>query len=178
MPLAWIIPEQRQVECHSRRHLISIGAHRFPEAVTRCLKGLEIDPTHPLLRLWLGCAYEQLSRYDEAVPELRTAGELLAGLPIAVGSLAHAEAAAGNLSEAQRLIEQLVETAGRLPADEYSVAVIYAVLGRKEEALESLAKACDCRSSWLTLHVKGDPRLDTLRSDPRFESILKRMMLA
>jgi tetratricopeptide (TPR) repeat protein len=153
----------------------SIASRRYTEAVDRCLRALEIDADYPLLRLWLGIAYEQLSRHEEAIRELRTAVQLLGGLPFSKGVLAHAQATAGNHAEASRLLGEIIETAERMPAEAYSAAIVSAALGRKDQAFEWLARACDCRSSWLTMYSIGDPRLDMLRSDPRFESIRKRM---
>jgi tetratricopeptide (TPR) repeat protein len=68
----------------------SIAARRYSEAIQRCSQGLEFDPNYPLLRYWLGMAYEQESRYEEAIGELEKAVQLFDGVSFAVGALAHA----------------------------------------------------------------------------------------
>ena len=157
--------------------LTSIAARRYAEAIDRCSTGLELDPNHPLLRLWLGTAYEQESRYEEAIRELERALELLENEPVGVAVLAHAYAMAGNETEARRLLRELLDLAERRPVDPYCVALVYDSLGEQDRAFEWLEKACASRSGWLTLHAKGDPRLDGLRPDPRFQKILQRMGL-
>lgn len=157
--------------------LTSIEARRYTEAIDRCSTGLELDPNHPLLRLWLGAAYEQESRYEEAIRELEKGLELLENEPVGMAVLAHAHASAGNEPEARRLLHEMLDLAERRPVDPYCVALIHAGLGDQDQAFEWLEKACVSRSGWLTLHAKGDPRLDGLRADPRFASILRRMGL-
>src|SRR5262249_17369285 len=56
----------------------------------------------------------------------------------------------------------------------YEVAFIYAALGEKDQAIEWLEKAYEVRDQGLAF-LKVDPPLDPLRSDPRFERILRRM---
>ena len=56
----------------------------------------------------------------------------------------------------------------------YARAILHAALGEKEQALSSLQKAFEIRDEALiTLNV--DPRVDSLRSDPRFMDLLRRM---
>jgi hypothetical protein len=59
----------------------------------------------------------------------------------------------------------------------YQLALVYAGLGEKEHAFESLEKAKVERSTLLT-YLKMDPRFDSLRSDPRFQDLLRRMGLS
>ena len=59
----------------------------------------------------------------------------------------------------------------------YPVAVIYAALGEKDEALARLEKAYDERDAWMD-YLAIDPRLDGLRVDPRFVNLLRRMKFA
>jgi hypothetical protein len=59
----------------------------------------------------------------------------------------------------------------------YSVAAIYAALGRSDEALTWLERAYDEHDSWMD-YLGLDPRLDPLRSDPRFVTLLRRINLS
>ncbi|HYM13019.1 MAG TPA: protein kinase [Bryobacterales bacterium] len=157
--------------------MISLVGRRYAQAIDRCLESLDLDPDYPLLRLWLGLAYEQESKFDEAIQELETARQVMGGLPFAAAPLAHAQAVAGAETEARRLLRELLELAEHGPVDAYSVALIYAGLGEQDQALAWLEKACDSRSGMLTIFAKSDRRLDALRSDARFEKILRRMGL-
>jgi tetratricopeptide (TPR) repeat protein len=157
--------------------LISLLAGRFEQSVDRCLKGIEIDPGYPLLRLWLGMAYERLGRYPDAIRELEIGAGLVENIPLAVGPLGYTHAVAGNRAEAERLLQHLLEQAEPMPADPYSVALIYTGLGDKEQAVKWLEIAFERRFGWFMLFAKGDTRIDTLRGDPRLKSILQRMRL-
>jgi hypothetical protein len=59
----------------------------------------------------------------------------------------------------------------------FDSAIIYAGLGQRDQAFEWLEKPYKERSSWLA-YLKADPRLDPLRSDPRFQELLLRVGLA
>ncbi len=58
----------------------------------------------------------------------------------------------------------------------YNFAVVYAALGEKDQAMASLEKAFEERS-WYVTDLAVDPKVDNLRSDPRFQDLLRRMNL-
>ena len=156
----------------------ALASHRYGEAVERSLKGLEIDPDYFILRYWLGLTYTAQKKYPEAIRELEMAVDLCGrGVSWVVGALGHAHAVAGNPAEARRILEELLARAQRETIDFLSVAVIYAGLGDTENALASLEKSCDARGM-VALFTKTDERYDALRSEPRFQTVLKRMSLA
>jgi serine/threonine-protein kinase len=76
--------------------------------------------------------------------------------------------------EATRAIEELRQRAKRFHVSPYDIAIIYAGLGQKEEALAWLEKAYEERSWYLCL-LSVDPKLDAFRSEPRFQSLLRRV---
>jgi serine/threonine protein kinase/tetratricopeptide (TPR) repeat protein len=156
----------------------SLASHRYAESVERCLKGLENDPHHFLLRVWLGMAYAAQAKYPEAIRELQMAVDLSSrGVSWVIGALGHAYAVAGNRPEALAILEDLLGRAERETIDFTSIAVIYAGLGDTDNALLYLEKACEARGMSGVL-LKPDPRLDPLRSEPRFQKLLRQMNLA
>ena len=157
--------------------LISLLGHRYEEAVNRALKGIEVDPGYPLLRAWLGIAYEQLGRYQDALREHETAARLLGDASLALGPLGHTRGVSGDREGAERLLKKLLAQAEPMPADPFSIALIYLGLGEHNKALDWLEAALDRRLGWFILFAKGDQRLDVLRHEPRFKSILQRMRL-
>jgi serine/threonine protein kinase/tetratricopeptide (TPR) repeat protein len=158
--------------------MTSFMSRRYADCMERALKGLEIDPNYFLLRFWKGLGYVALSKYPEAIQELQKAVELCErSVSWVLGALGHAHAASGDQAEAMRILEELLDHAKRESIDFIAVTMIYAGLGDTENALSSLEKACEARGM-CAVFTKGDSRFDALRSDPRYQEILKRMNLA
>lgn len=95
--------------------------------------------------------------------------------PAAAGPLGHAHACAGHQAEARKILQDLLELAGRRRVDAYCVALIYVALGQQDQAIEWLDTACNSHGVWFTYMVNGDPRLDALRSDPRLEKLVQHL---
>jgi hypothetical protein len=76
-----------------------------------------------------------------------------------------------------RVLEELLDRAKQETVDFISVSLIYTGLGDIENALSSMERACDARGMSGVL-LKVDPRLEPLRSQPRFQQVLRRMNLA
>ena len=82
----------------------------------------------------------------------------------------------GKKAEAQRVLDELKELSKKQHVSPYSIAIIYAGLGDKDQAFEWLNKAYDQRSFFIAL-LKVETVLDNLRPDPRFNVLLKRANL-
>ena len=91
--------------------------------------------------------------------------------------LAHARAAAGDRDAARAMLPVIIEGWHRGSVSPYSVANIHVALGDRDEAFVWLERALEDRDRMLT-SLRVHPRLDPLRSDPRFASLLSRMNLA
>src|SRR5262249_39802240 len=91
--------------------------------------------------------------------------------------LAHAYAAWGKRDEAQRRLAELKRNAQQRQVDPYTIGVIYAGLGEKEQAFEWFEKSYQARSEEV-LFIKVDPRVDRLRADPRYADLLRHLNLA
>jgi len=121
-------------------------------------------------------AYEQKKMYPEALRELGRGQALLKGNHVVESDIGHVHALAGNKIEAERLIAELKQESAHTYINPYEIALIYVGLERKDQAFEWLGKAFQERSDML-VYLKVDPRLDALRSDPRFQDLLRRMNL-
>jgi hypothetical protein len=82
----------------------------------------------------------------------------------------------GKKAEAQKIIDELKNLSKRSYVPPYNIAVIYAGLGDKNQAFAWLERAYNERSFYLTW-IKVDPHLDSLRSDPRFADLMRRVGL-
>jgi TolB-like protein/Flp pilus assembly protein TadD len=155
-----------------------IMSRRYVDAIQLCLKAIDIAPDYPYLRLHLGIAYEQESKHDEATAEFEKALQLLKGEPLAAGPLAHAHAKAGRLEQARTILQDLLGQTERRYVDEYAVGLVYVALGQQDRAMDWFDRASKNRCGWFSFMANGDPRLDEIRTDPRFETLLKRMRTA
>ena len=91
--------------------------------------------------------------------------------------LGHAYAAAGKRDEALRTRDQLKEISEQRYVSAYAFAIIYAGLGEKDQALQSLEQAYQ-NHDWMMARLKIDPLLDNLHSDPRFQDLVRRVGLS
>ena len=149
-------------------------AGRYDEAIEHCKKLLDVDPNFFPARRYLGLVYEQKGMYKEAIAEFQQASKI-SGSPLMMSLLAHAYAVSGNKAEAERLLVQLGQQKQRYVSP-YTVATIYAGLGKKDEAFKWLEKAFDERDIWL-MNLRVDPLFKGLRSDHRFSDLLTRIGL-
>jgi serine/threonine-protein kinase len=150
-------------------------ARRYDEAIEANRKSLELDPNFPSTHLFAGAAYEQKGMYDEATSEMEKANRLLSGVfPAALGALGHVYAESGKRGKAREVLEKLKDMSRQRYVSPLDLALIYIGLGDKEQAFEQLEKAYEDRSGWL-INLKVEPRFDGLRSEPRFQDLLRRV---
>jgi eukaryotic-like serine/threonine-protein kinase len=135
-------------------------------------KMLEMDPNSVVAHIWLGRAYMQKKLYDQAIPELLRSVDPENGDGFA--QLGFSYAMAGRKAEAVKVIADLEALAARRYSSPVRIACVYAGLGDKERAFEWLEKGYVGRSDHLT-QIKTDPMFDSLRTDPRFNDLLRRV---
>jgi serine/threonine-protein kinase len=151
---------------------------QYDEAAELCGKPLEMDPNFAVARFAHGLALEQMERYEEAAGEFQQAMAISGGNPIYLSALGHARAIAGSVEEAWKILSELLVLSSRRYVSPYSTATVYAGLGETDKAFTWLERALEEHSVWLGhLHLRVDPRLDCLRSDPRFVLLLRQMGL-
>ena len=129
----------------------------------------------------LGWDYEQKGMSEQAIAEFKKAVELTDKSsplfsPFYRASLAHAYALAGRRSDAEQVLQGLLERSRQSYVSPFDIALIYTALGQKDTAFTWLTKAVAERSTWL-VYSKWEPRLDFLRNDPRFQELLRRIGL-
>jgi adenylate cyclase len=148
-----------------------LRARQYDQAVEQLLKALEMDPKDSLAHLLLGYAYTQKRMFEEALAEYREHTKV-GGKSAGIDVIGYVYALSGRREEARQVLEDLKQAG----ADPLNVAALHAVLGEKDQAFEWLERAYEQRSADM-VNLKVDPRLDGLRSDPRFKALLKRMHL-
>jgi serine/threonine protein kinase/tetratricopeptide (TPR) repeat protein len=147
-------------------------SRRYDEAVHQFRKALDLDPNLWAAHLYLGQTYAQQGMHEEALAEFRKAIGPSSYGPDGRTWLAYGLAVAGRDGEARSLLQQL-QPAERIP---WSMAAVHSALGEKDQAFAWLEKAFDERFPVLC-SVRLDPVFDSLRSDSRLASLLRRMRL-
>jgi tetratricopeptide (TPR) repeat protein len=139
-------------------------------------KALELDQNFWPAHWRLGDCYAQKHMPVEAIAALKKAVDLSDGNPAALVSLGYTYAIAGQRVEAMKVIDELQALSVQRYVSPANVAAVYAGLGETDLAMEWLEKAYEIRSRnvvWL----KVWPQYDSLRADPRFADLLKRIGL-
>ena len=150
-------------------------ARQYDQAIEELRKAVDLDSSFVRAHIKLGFAYRQKEQYEEAISEFQKALGL-DGDTYALSQLGYTYAVVGRRNEAYKVVEQIKERSKRkyvLPVD---IALIYVGLGEKSQAFEWLEKAYTERDENL-LYLKVDPVWDSLRPDPRFSDLLRRVGL-
>ncbi len=138
---------------------------------------LELEPDFLSAHFFLSYAYVSLRKFNEAINEAEfvaaSANERVPGLTIPLG---YAYARAGRISEAEEILDGLIQSSQKAYVTPFGIATIYSALGKKDMAFEWLEKAYKARDNWL-LQILVHPSLNELRSDPRFDALVKKMGL-
>ena len=149
--------------------LILLNTDEYDRSIETLRETLEFDPSFVLGRNFLARAYTANGMHDKAVEVAEQLARSDPG-PREVATLALAYAGARRHEDALRILEE-VRGSAVYPLD---VAFAYAALGEADVAFEWLEKAYERRSLLLTL-IRVEPNLDPLRSDPRFQDLVRRI---
>ena len=148
-------------------------AGRYEQAIQEYGIALELDPRFEPAHWHLGWALEQTGQYVEAISAAQQAIDNSEGNPLYIASLGHAYAKAGDITQARQVLDRLEREAATRHVSAYHTGVIYGAIGEIDEAFVWLDRAFEERSSWIG-YMAVDPRLDGLRSDPRFDALIRK----
>lgn len=150
-------------------------ARQYDQAVEQYRKTREMDMSFDEPRAGLGLSYTELGQYEKAVAQFQERTTVPGGGRFR-GLLAHTYAVWGKRDEAMKILNEMKESSRQRKASPYTIAIICAGLGEKDQALEWLQKAYEERSGQLLL-LKVEPAFDNLRFDPKFQDLIRRMGL-
>jgi len=146
-------------------------------AIEQCNRVLELDPNYPRGHEVLGWAYLKQGHYPEAIAELRKAVEISSRKDRrTLSSLGCGYALSGQRAEALEVLKELEGKYQRHEAVGRDVGAVYAGLGDKDQAFAWLEKDFQTRSG-LLMRIRWEFAFESLRSDPRFADLLRRMGL-
>jgi TolB-like protein len=156
-----------------------LGSRQYDKAIEQLHKVQELDPNLPLPHIFLQQAYEGKSDFPNAIREWQQValgfGGKLEIVTARTEKLRRAFAEGGERGYWQTQLEFLKADSKRSPADSYSFAPLYARVGDRNRAFQSLEKALQEHSQELTLWLLTEPAFDSIRTVPRFHDLLRRM---
>ena len=148
----------------------------YDAARTLARRGADLDPTGsfaPFVEGWLEI---QAGRLPEAIAAFRKA-KAMDSPPYVTAYLAYAYGASGDRTRALAELEDLKKRSRRGVVSPYNMALVSLGLGDRAHALDSLEKAYASDSEWLG-YLNLDKIFDSLRSEPRFQALLKKLGFA
>ena len=155
------------------------AAKQFDKAIEQAQKNQEIDPAYAVTYRTLAGIYLSMGKYELWLEEW----EKYARLSSDAAELALVETAkreypkSGYRGSIKSVIALEQEQAKRIYTDPAWIAGQYAFLGEKDQAFVWLEKAHTEKSGFLSFNLKCFPSFDSLRSDPRYADLLKRIGL-
>jgi TolB-like protein/DNA-binding winged helix-turn-helix (wHTH) protein/Flp pilus assembly protein TadD len=149
-------------------------AHAYDESIQQSRRTIEMDANFALAHNQLAQAYIQKHMFDEAVAELQKAIKLSGGSPTFTANLARAYAAMGRRNEAIELLDDLRKHSSAGYSRVSEIAAVYVALGDSDRAMIWLEKGFEER---FNPSVLLRPGFDPIRSDPRFQNLLRRIGL-
>jgi eukaryotic-like serine/threonine-protein kinase len=146
---------------------------QYDQALEPVRKAMELDAAFDP-HFFLGWIYREQGMYERAIDEFKKAAEKGGNRVHSLGHLGNAYARAGRVTEARACIRELQRRFPKEAIGGFEIALVYAGLGEKDLAFAWLDRAYNERDKGF-ISLKVDPPLDPLRTDPRFEELLRRM---
>jgi TolB-like protein/Tfp pilus assembly protein PilF len=167
-------PVSLAVACDLSLH--ALYTRNFDGAIEQARKCLDLDPGYHMGHSWLGRGYLEKKMYAEAIGEFRKALELQPANLLALSFLGNAYARAGQPALARKIIHDLDELSRKRYVSPTLSAMIYAGLGENDRVFQFADRAVQEHDPLLT-RLKVDPIVDSIRSDPRYPTLLRRVGL-
>ncbi|MGA9769558.1 MAG: tetratricopeptide repeat protein [Blastocatellia bacterium] len=172
---------KRAQECDPLSPVININiggflyySRRYDQAIEQFGKMAEIDPCFSWNHTWTGLAYMEKGDYTRAIAEFQQEKK---PWEQGVWGLGMTYARSGKQNEARRILSRFQEFTHQRYVSPSAFILIYTALGEKDLAFAWLERAYEARDFDLGV-LKVDPKLDPLRSDPRFTDLLRRVGLS
>jgi serine/threonine-protein kinase len=134
---------------------------------------LDIDPNNARALIFLAEAHVQKGAFESAIKEMERVVAISQDKG-ALGLVGYVYAAAGRKQEARKVLAQMKNLSENMYVSPFEHAIVYAGLGEKEEALRWLEKGLEERDHDMAFLNRWS-MFDRLRSDPRFQDLVRRM---
>jgi len=149
---------------------------QYDRAIAVNQRTLELDPNFGPAHQVLASIYEQQGNFLLAIAEWQKALELSHGNRSVLAALGHAYGIAGNQAEARKILGQLQPLSKQHYVPAWDMAVLFAGLGDADHAFQCLQESYRERDSQMPF-LNQDRRFASLRADPRFQNLLRKVGL-
>lgn len=146
---------------------------RYDEAFGKAQKALAINPEFPTINMAIGRAYIGQKKYAEALTAFEKSYRLAGNAVSFKQEIAYAHALMGNREAALKIIQELKTAQQERNTYAVMIAFVYTGLGEKDQAFAWLEKGLQERDNWM-LDLTNDEKFDSLRTDARFNDLLRR----
>jgi tetratricopeptide (TPR) repeat protein len=166
----------RLVAVNTTRAAAYYFGREYQRAVEECEKAEQLDPGYFMLHFIAGRAYMRLNEHAKAIAHLKQARTETGEMPLMDAALGLAYAVSGKKAETMKLAEAFKAAAKKRYIPPTYFGMLFAGLGDKDKAMMWLEKAFADRADGLTW-LNVEPMLDEVRSDPRFQDLIRRIGL-
>jgi TolB-like protein/Flp pilus assembly protein TadD len=166
----------RLVTVHTTRAAAYYFGREYQRAIEECQKAEQLDPEYFMLHFIAGRAHMRLNEYAQAIAHLKQARTETGEMPLMGAALGLAYAVSGQKAETLKLAQEFQLAAEKRYIPPTYFGMLFAGLGEKDKAMAWLEKAFEERADGLTW-LNVEPMLDEVRSDPRFQSLIRRIGL-
>ncbi len=161
---------------NSDRAMIYLAKGDADSAIEACKRSIELDPNWYAAHRWLALSYAYKGQNSEALAEAEKSVELSNRHSSTLGILGYVLAQTGKRSEALKIVEELKTAFSKRQAKGTDVGWTYLGLDEKEEVFSWLEKDFESRNPTMPVRMLVPP-LNSMRDDPRYKDLLKRMNL-
>ena len=151
-------------------------SRQYDAAIEECRRTLDLDPNFGLAYDVMAANFAGKGMFREALSSIQKATALSPGNVISRATLGYVLANLEQRQEALQILEQLAASSKQRYTPAQAFAIVYTGLGDKDQAFAWLDKAYEERSNRLA-YLKVEPTWDPIRSDPRFDELLRRIGL-
>lgn len=151
-------------------------ARDYDHAIEQGQKAMQLDPNYARTHFWLGRVYSQKGMHREAIAASEKILQTMPDSNLGLTEMAYSLAAAGRQTEAHEILRRLEQRSKLTFVPAYNLAVIHIALHNEDMAMRYMQQAYE-QHDWALIVLAVEPRLDPLRSDPRFQEILATLRL-
>ncbi len=167
-PLSGVIQENIGELFYSQR--------RYDQALAELRKTLDLVPGFASAYRWRGRVYLAQHKYSEAIAEFEKVRTPVGEIPYGLGDLGHAYSHAGRTNDARQVLQQLKDFSTQGASVGYDIAFVHLGLGDRDQAFTWLERSAEDSATELRT-LKVDPLYDSVRNEPRFQALLKKVGL-